>query len=115
MGGYDLKRRRSIMVAEPQRKGNDPCDLSFRVDLVGVRSSVLERITQGHVLEVALIDCGQAVSAVCRIDGGEIVGALAAFRGLAQLIRCLNEGVQFNAYVTMVTPARCEVRVERLP
>lgn len=104
--------------APGQRAPADPglgCDLKFDVDLVGVRAAVLGGVSTGDVLDVALVAVGSAISAVCqtRADPPATVGALAAFRGLAQLIHCLQTGVRFEARVTNASAGRCSVSVVR--
>lgn len=99
-----------------QRAPADPgvgCDLTFDVDLVGVRAAALSSVKAGDVLDVALLAVGSAISTVCQTVSSPpiIVGALAAFRGLAQLIRCLQTGVKFKALVTGVSAGRCSVSV----
>lgn len=99
-----------------QRAPADPgigCDLRFDVDLVGVRAAALGSVKAGDVLDVVLLAVGSAISAVCQTGAGSpvTVGALAAFRGLAQLIHCLQTGVKFEAMVTGVSAGRCSVSV----
>lgn len=115
MGGYAVKRPGMITPAKSTRSGDDPCDLRFQVELVGVRSNVAAQLTAAEVLNVALVGQDEMSSAVCETFRGDIVGALAAFRGLAQLIRCLKDGEKFVARVIAVTATRCEVAVERAP
>jgi hypothetical protein len=67
----------------------------------------------GQVLDVALIARGDVSSAVCQTPAQEVVGALAAFRGLAQLMSCLRSAVPFVAEVLDASATRCEVLVSR--
>lgn len=114
MGGFAVNRPGMFVAAEHRGTGDDPCDLRFQVELVGVRSEVAARLAVPCVLEVAIVERGEVASAVCRTEDGDIVGALAAFRGLAQLIRCLKDEVPFVALIIAVSATRCEVRVERV-
>lgn len=93
---------------------DDPCDLRFRVDLLGVRQEALSTISVGDELEVALDVRGAATSVVCRTSVGAVAGTLAAFRGLARLIRCLSQGEQYIALVESVSRLRCAVFVRRI-
>lgn len=113
MGGHDPDKPRATLSPRNWKAGADPCDLQFQLELVGVRSAASSRIMRRDVLDVVLVRRGAAVSAVCSTSHGEVVGALAAFRGLAQLINCLDAGVQFQAEVIEASATRCEVRVRR--
>ena len=115
MGGYSANKTRRILGSVPaKRKSSDPCDLEFCIDLVGVRSSVSQNLGLGEMLEVVLIVRGSVRSVVCQIAAGEIVGTLAAFRGLAQLISCLEGGRSYIAQVEAASATRCSVRVVRI-
>ncbi len=88
---------------------NDACDLHIDVDLEGVRLPRLERIKVGDSLVVELRAEGQFPTVVCVDSEGEIVGALSAFLNLAQLIRCLRDGVNYQVGVTQIRPGGCHV------
>ncbi|MFC7662421.1 hypothetical protein ACFQWF_05515 [Methylorubrum suomiense] len=74
------------------RTGSDECDLTFTVDLIGVRRDATRGLQAGDVLEVDLVAGAGASTAVCRTADGATVGALAAFRGLVSLLGCLDQG-----------------------
>jgi|WetSurMetagenome_2_1015567.scaffolds.fasta_scaffold552435_2 hypothetical protein len=112
MGGYLPNRARPGILVQLWRTDNDPNDQIFQVDLVGIRSDVARLLIAGQELEVALISRGEAVSAVCQTLEGNIVGALAAFRGIAKLISNLGRGLRYQAFVVEASATRCEVRVE---
>lgn len=114
MGGFGLdKSKKTSGGPIPARPLGDGCDLSFRTDLVGVRSEVSEKLMQGERLEVLLITKAATNAAVCRTAGGDVVGTLAAFRGLARLIACLESGATYVAHVEAASPSRCSVEVLR--
>ncbi len=91
---------------------DDPCDLGFALDLVGVRSPVAAVVSVGEVLDVVLATSDGYEAAVCRTrtDGARL-GSLAAFEGLDQLLRCLRAGRRFAARVIEVERTRCRVEV----
>lgn len=115
MGGYSANRTRKILASVPvERNLADPCDIMVRVDLVGVRSEVSQTLTVGDTLDVVLVARDSIKSVVCRKGSvGEIVGTLAAFRGLAQLISCIDAGEVFTAHVEAASAVRCSVVVVR--
>jgi hypothetical protein len=113
MGGYSATKTRKIIALLPAAANPaDPCDLRFLVELVGVRSEVSRTLKVGDELVVALIARGSTRSAVV-MSGGDVVGTLAAFRGLAQLISCIDRGHGYSAHVEAASPVRCSVLVER--
>jgi hypothetical protein len=115
MGGYieDPKPKRP-----PRRTasgdGGDPCDLSLELDLVGLQPDVSSGLTSGAILRVVLVSLHGIDSVVCQTPAGYTVGALAAFRGLAQLINCLKKGVEYEAAVALASKTRCNVEVYRV-
>jgi hypothetical protein len=114
MAGYSANKTRKILGNVPaKRMGADPCDLQFRVDLVGVISEMSRKLDVGDVLEVALVARDSTRSVVCRLAPGGVVGTLAAFKGLAQLISCMEGGNMYVAHVEAASSARCSVRVAR--
>jgi hypothetical protein len=115
LSGFPPTKRKSVPGAAiqqvPQESG---CDISFRVDLAGVRRDVLQHVQPGEVLIVSLLQVGDAFSVVCSTRReNRLVGALAAFAGLSRLIACLHQGVQYNAVVEEVSTTRCSVFVSR--
>jgi hypothetical protein len=112
MGGEAPGAKKTPGQRAPANPGAG-CDLKFDVDLVGVRAAALTNLKKDDVLDVALVAIRSTVSAVCQtqVNPPVIVGALAAFRGLAQLIHCLQTGVKFEARVTGVSAGRCSVSV----
>lgn len=116
MGGGDPtpNRRRPPPGLGRVRQGGDPCDLSFTVDLTGTRREAASRLRAGDILEVRLIGRGEGVAAVCAPPGGDPVGTLAGFGGLAALLDCLGRGVGYVAFVEEASPTRCVVNVARL-
>jgi hypothetical protein len=97
-----------------QASGDDDCDLRFRTDLMGVRAATAQNVRQGDNLEVVLLRDGAMRSVVCRTRTHEIVGALSAFPGLAQLIRCIEEGAEYNAFIEKSSARSCAVFVSRV-
>lgn len=91
---------------------DDPCDLGFVLDLVGVRAAVAATVSVGEVLDVVLAASDGYEAAVCRTrtDGARL-GSLAAFEGLDQLLKCLRAGRRFAARVSEVERTRCRVEV----
>ena len=70
-------------------------------------------VRSGDVLNVVLVKNGEMRSVVCQTDRAEIVGALSAFPGLAQLIGCIEEGANYTAFVEKATAQLCTVFVSR--
>jgi hypothetical protein len=115
MGGYSANKTRKILSSVPaKREGADSCDLQFRVDLVGVISEVSRTLDVGDALDVALVTRGSTRSVVCQVARDKVVGTLAAFRGLAQMISCMEDGNVYVAHIEAASSVRCAVRVERI-
>lgn len=113
MSGFAIGKKLPAARFEPPRRHvEDPCDLQFRTDLVGVRPSIAN-VQVGHTLTVSLIELRGARSVVCTTADGQPVGALAAFRGLAQLMRCLAQNQRYVAGVEAVSRSQCTVLVRR--
>jgi hypothetical protein len=115
MGGQSggKKTRGRTLPPQARRLSDDPCDLEFQVELVGVRPSAASGLGAGDALAVVLNSRGSATSVVCQTAGGDAVGTLAAFRGLAQLIGCLRAGHEYEAVVQTVSATHCSVLVGR--
>jgi hypothetical protein len=77
-----------------QPKGADPedrCELAFDVDLSAVRLQPLRALQIGTLLDVSLVEEGNFESVVCRRQAErDVVGTLAAFEGLDDLITVLD-------------------------
>lgn len=111
MAGFAPKQIRRI---SPETTTPDVSEREIiRVDLVGIRTSVSSLLTENQILAVALQEAGAIRSVVCVTKEGGVVGTLAGFRGLAQLIKALNEGAKYVAIVESASPTRCSVRVVR--
>ncbi len=114
MGGYAPEQiRKTRGGAAPPNVVGDGCDLTFQTDLVGVQSSISKTLLTGDELGIRLHIRGQIRSALCETSAGEVVGTLAAFRGLSRLIGCLEQGVEYVAVVETATFSRCTVKVFR--
>lgn len=108
MSGFLPKKTRG---SPPARR--NPMELpNNHIDLVGIRSEACKALAVGDTLEVVLVENGVARSAVCMTVGGEVVGTLAAFIGLAHLISQIESGERFVAHVEAVSPFRCSVLVD---
>lgn len=112
-GGLPPKRRRMPVGMGQVRAGPDACDLTFTVDLIGVRREATREVEVGDTLDVGLVGPPGSRAAVCLTPDGTVVGALAAFRGLVSLLGCLDRGVRFDAAVDDVGATRCTVTVTR--
>jgi hypothetical protein len=101
--------------AGPARGKNpaDVCDLDFTVALSAVNLQVVRALTVGAVLGVDLAPIGNLEAVVCRRPAGEVVGTLAAFEGLANLIDCMRRGNRYSADIVHINGATCTVHVRR--
>jgi hypothetical protein len=99
--------------ARNQQPNDSDCDFRFRIDLMGVRSVTAKNVRSGDILDVVLLRNGEMRSVVCQTDQQEVVGALSAFPGLAQLIRCIDDGANYTAFVEKSTAQLCTVFVSR--
>lgn len=113
MGGYAPKGVRQAATSRRPVVSEDGCDLRFNVDLVGVRPDQVQGIETGDALLVQISENGKWRSLVCVTNGGGVVGTLAAFQGLAQLIACVDTGARYIAVVEFASATRCSVEVIR--
>jgi hypothetical protein len=113
MAGFAPKNIRSAASGPIPITIGDSCDLRFNLDLVGVRAEVLGDLRIGNTLLVRIVDNGKMRSVTCVATGNKIVGTLAAFRGLAQLIACIEKGAVYLAHIDFVSSSRCSVAVFR--
>ena len=113
MGGYAPKGVRQAATSRRPVLLQDGCDLRFNVDLVGLRPVQATGLETGDTLLVEISENGKWRSLVCVTNGGGIVGTLAAFQGLAQLIACVEAGARYMAVVEFASPTRCSVEVIR--
>jgi hypothetical protein len=113
MGGSDDQPKKKQPTSRLTRSVADPCDLEFTLDLVGLRSIVAKNVAVGDKLSVELDVRGNVKSVVCKTPSGDVVGALAAFRGLAQLINCLERGLSYEAIVQASSSTQCTVLARR--
>lgn len=114
MGGSTNKPPSKTLGPGPYAPHDDPCDIDVEIDLVGVDPGVLAGIKKGDALTVSLKTAGSIKSVICVTGSGKIAGSLAAFRGLAQLIKCLEKGEAYQAVVQTVSKTSCHVLVSRL-
>lgn len=90
------------------------CEQDFRAPLTGIRAAVLTRYPGLGDLDVGLATEGEFVTVVCRVPGtDQVVGSLAAFRGVRELIRCLEEGFEYIGSVVSLSATQVEVHVRR--
>ncbi len=71
-------------------------------------------MTKGLVLSVQLKIVGSTKSALVMSKSGGVMGSLAAVRGLSQLLRCMEDGVTYEATVQSVSKTSCNVLVLRV-
>jgi hypothetical protein len=113
MGGFAANQAKKTLGGAAPSVVGDGCDLQFHTDLVGIRAEVSVLLRPGETLYVRLLPQGSARSVICATEAGGIVGTLAAFRGLANLIACMEIGVQYVALVETASATRCSVFVIR--
>ena len=99
---------------EPPPEPGNPCEQDFRAPLTAVRAATVAKYTLAGDLDVGLAKEGEFVTVVCRVPGtNEVVGSLAAFRGVRELIRCLEQGFEYLARVVTHSATQVEVHVRR--
>lgn len=92
----------------------DRCDLSFEVDLSGINATLLRVMTVGSVLDVSLIQVAGFETAACtRAGAHDVVGTLAAFEGLADLIECIKLRNTYKATVVSIDRGASRVAIRR--
>ena len=113
MGGMKSPNPKRPGARNQPGPNSSDCDFRFRIDLMGVRSANARNVRSGDLLEVVLLRDGEMRSGVCQTVLEEVVGALSAFPGLAQLIRCIEDGEKYTAFVERSTAQSCTVFVSR--
>jgi len=109
----EARKRALAARRQPGAPGNE-CDLSFTVDLAGVRPDALRTLAVGSTLKVETRTHGPHATLTCVSDAGEVVGSLAAFPGIAKLLACIQVGHRYRASVVDVAPTRCVVTVVQI-
>lgn len=95
------------------KNSSDGCDLDFAIDLSAVNLAIVRTLVVGAVLAVDLEPIGNLEAVVCKQASGDIVGTLAAFEGLTDLIDCIRRGNRYSAKVVRINGATCNVHVRR--
>jgi len=86
-----------------------PCQrLTFETFLNSPQIKVISSIKVREVLEIALQEI-RGVDVVVALYGGEQAGAITSHT--AQLIKCIKEGVVYEAEVSVASPPRIEITV----
>jgi hypothetical protein len=98
---------------ERAEAGADRCDLDLNVELSAVRPQPLRQLAVGSTLAVDLAAVGNLQAVVCKTPTADVVGTLAAFEGLADLIDCIRRGNSYSATVLRLSGASCAVHVQR--
>ncbi|WP_414815596.1 hypothetical protein [Rhizobium sp. IY2] len=93
----------------------DPCALEFDVNLSGIIVATLPTLSIGMSMSVDLTTSNGFDVVVCLTPANAIVGSLAAFPGLSDLIGCLRSGRRYVAQVTAVSGFTVSVHVEPKP
>ncbi|UWU25444.1 hypothetical protein N2601_31130 (plasmid) [Rhizobium sp. CB3060] len=93
----------------------DPCALEFDVNLSGVNVVLAATGVVGQVMVVRLTVINGFDVVVCETAPGSVLGSLAAFQGLAQLIGCLRSGRRYTARITAINGATISVHVDPVP
>lgn len=114
MSGMDPPKGKRGTLRRGSQGNRDSCDLSFHIDLMGVRASALRNVRIGDLLEIKIHREHDFRAVVCENRDGERIGALAAFPGLVTLIECLNQGVKYLARVERSSEQSCTVYVHRV-
>ena len=90
--------------------GGDQCDIVIDTDLESVRGELLARLAVGEKLGVELRSSGGAFqSVVCLTADGAVVGAIAAVKGISDIINCLERGRRYEVQITSIEGATCHV------
>lgn len=79
-----------------------------------MRTAALASFIATTDLDVGLAREGEFVTVVCRVPStDQVVGSLAAFRGVRELIRCLEQGFDYTARVVNLSATQVDVHVRR--
>lgn len=91
----------------------DACDLTIDVDLEGVRAGALTNLNIGDALHLELVQAESYPVIICKKQDGVIVGSLAAFLSITQLVKCLQMGVSYDVRVVHLSNGTCHVFGQR--
>ncbi len=92
--------------------GNDPCAVDEITTINSPARTVLSAVKVGDVLDLVL-DLGPPRRLLARAPSGQTAGAITS-PSLAQLIRCMQDGVVYGLEVLSLRGAVCLVRIFRL-
>jgi len=111
-GPKPTKKGRASTTTGAEPVGDD-CNLVFDVDLTSLRPAVRD-VTLGEMLDVDLAAEQDFDAVVCkRRADGAIVGSLAAFQGLSDLVGCMKRGHRYSAVIVKLGRTACRVHVTR--
>ena len=94
------------------RGGRDRCDLNFQTSLFGPVPNVVDSLVVGDVLDIELLTQNQTVSVAAFVqDSRKQAGTITGARQLGDLVRCLQDGHQYEAKVMTISGSIIDLRV----
>lgn len=94
----------------PPRDETDCARLSLDAEVASPQPRVVARLTVGELLSVELDQTGGRPRIIVRTSNNDVVGALLSSR-LPALLRCLQQGEDFAAEVTLIAGGDVRVKV----
>lgn len=91
--------------------GNDPCDIVEIAPLNSPQAPVVNTLSVGDILDIALNLSGPNPVVEVIASGNRRAGAL-TYRNHVRLINCINSGRSYQAVVMSIRGGSVEVRVE---
>ncbi len=92
--------------------GDDPCAIHEITTINSPNRAALAGIRTGNILALKL-DMGPPRRLLAHATDGQIAGSITS-RSLAQLIRCMQDGVVYGLEVLSLRGAVCQVRISRI-
>lgn len=110
-GGDDTWRPTAKRKKGKGAGGDDPCAVEEITTINSPNRTVLAAVRVGEALDLVL-DLGPPRRLLARTFTGQIAGSITS-PSLAQLIRCIQDGVNYGLQVLSLRGAVCQVRIFR--
>jgi len=89
------------------------CDISVHVPLSATNPANIKKVKLGDLLKVEIRTSRSVDSVVALVPtDASVVGSI-AYRGVEDLIECLNEGFEYVAEIILYSPISIKVHVKR--
>lgn len=98
----------------PGKKEFNCDELAFSTNVFGLVHGLVDRVSKGDVLSIVLSDeDGDSPVVAVNLPNGERLGSIAGCNQLPELVKCLQEGVNYKAKVINTDGSQITIEVSR--